>query len=105
MVNKTYSESVFEKLKNKLVEIHTGDTRKVHQYADYTLERKSVIRGYLIGVEGDMLEVRCITSNNKETNVYINGWAVTLVTNYEETTNITDIYQDEDFPLFRKTNK
>jgi len=105
MANKTYSEVVFEKLKNKLVEIHTGDTRKTHKYADYTLERKSVIRGYLLDVDGDMLTVKCITANGKETIVYVNGWGVTLITDYEETTNITDIYQDEDIPLYKKKIK
>lgn len=99
---KTYAEAIFEKLKNKFVEVHTGDTRKVHQYADYTLERKSVIRGTLIDVDGDLLVVKALTKTNKETIVYINGWGVTLVTDYEETTNITDIYQDEDIPLHKK---
>jgi hypothetical protein len=107
MSDKTYSEVIANMLKGKLVEVHTGDTRHSHQYSDYTITKKSIIRGVVVQAEGDVLVLECIVSSasgkplkdNPKTKVYLNGWNILLITEYEHGSNTVNIFHDEDTSL------
>jgi hypothetical protein len=102
MSDKTYSELVAEKLVGKIVEVHTGDTRHSHQYSDYTINKKSVVRGRLVESFGDVIVVDCILTDDRNkvlegtVKVYINGWNVLLIAECKQTSTIANIYCDED---------
>lgn len=95
MSNKTYAEQLVFLLKEKTCEIHTGDTKHTQQYSDYSINKKSVVRGKIIEAYGDVLVMDCITNSGETTRAYINGYAISLVTEYDGR-NVSNIYLDED---------
>lgn len=96
MTTSTFAETLVELLQGKVVEIHTGDSGKTREYADYSVSPKSVIRGVLQGASGDCLIVECSTSDGRSNIVYINSWCVTLMIEPKNGMSIRDVYYDED---------
>lgn len=101
MTDKTYSESIYDLLKGKWVEVHTGDTKHIQQYNDYTIYKKSVIRGKVVNAKGDVLVLDCISDKGITTKAYLNGFGITVITEFDGT-NMCDIYLDEDSKLVPK---
>jgi hypothetical protein len=95
-MGKTYAEAIASRWEGKIVEIHTGDTRHSQQYVDYTINKKSIIRGKIIAADGDAIVINCLLKNGNTTEAIINGWNIFVITEYNPGTNITDIYRDED---------
>lgn len=95
MSDKTYAESIAELLAGKIVEIHTGDTKHIQEYNDYTIQKKSIIRGKIKSAQGDLLIVQCITDKGGTTLAYINTLSIAVITEYDGN-NVANIYLDED---------
>lgn len=94
-MTKTYSESILELLEGKMVEVHTGDTKHIQNYSDYTIYKKSVIRGKVVDANGDCLVLECLTDKGITTKAYLNGFGITTITEYDGN-NMCNIYLDED---------
>ena len=96
MAELTYSETIYKLLKGKMVEIHTGDTRTVHNYSEMDLVKKSVLRGVVVNALNDVLVLDCLTLSKGKTQAYVNGYSIRVITEYEPFKNIVDIFHDED---------
>ena len=79
---------------DKLIEINTGESATSLQFADYSVDQKHVIRGYLRNAIGDGLIVEC-SVNGRQQNVLINVWSIVTIMELEGNGNISDIYIDE----------
>lgn len=91
----SYAEGLLASLKNKKIEIYTGDTSRVQEYSDYSLSQKSVIRGVLRDCLGDCVVVECTDSRGATNLVYLNGWSITAVMEPKNNLSIVDIFINE----------
>lgn len=95
-MEKSFAEIILKRLKNKMIEVYSGDTGTTRQYAQDSVTLKEVIRGKLIDAEGELLVVEVIDNYTKNKNhVYINAWNVKSVVEPKNGLSVTDIYNGE----------
>lgn len=96
MEKNSFAESIVRRLKNKIVEIYSGDTGTTRQYSQDSVTLKEVIRGTIVDAEGELLVIEV---TNKETYgvnlVYINAWNIRIIVEPKNGMSITDIYNGE----------
>lgn len=56
----TFSESIYKLLKDKNIEVYSGDSGHERNYADSTVICKSIIRGTLVGCEVNCLILKVL---------------------------------------------
>lgn len=92
-MTETYGEAVYSQLKDRKVEIFLGSNSKSHEYLDYSVNQKEVIRGTLRNAVGDLLvvEVGCGDRTNL---AYINIWNVIMIVEPKNGISVIDVYCD-----------
>lgn len=92
----SFAEALMRRLMGKIIEIYSGDTGVTRQYSQDTVTMKEVIRGRLVGAEGELLIIEILDDNNISVNVvYINAWNIRSVIEPKNGYSITDIYKAE----------
>ncbi len=94
MSEKSFAESIFERLGGKRVEVFTGTSSKTREYVDFSYSTKEVIRGNLVDAEGDLLTLE-VSGPEGANLVYINAWFVTAIMEPKNKVSIVDVYCDE----------
>jgi hypothetical protein len=91
----SFVNSVTKRLQNKLIEVHTGDTRKTHYYSEQSFNEKSVIRGILKEALDDCLiiEVSDIKTNEAYL-IYLNCWNIIAITEVKNNFGLANMYSD-----------
>lgn len=95
-MSNSYAEVLFGRLKNKNVEVYSGDTGTTRQYSQDTVTMKEVIRGLFVEAVGDAIMLEVSDNSNTTTNiVYINAWNVKTIVELKNGLSVTDIYNGE----------
>lgn len=74
-VPKTFAESLAKRLAGKHVELYLADSSRKLKFADFESNQNTVVRGKLVGAEGDILIIECY-SGPASAEIYINGYHV-----------------------------
>ena len=98
----TYVEMLLLNLKDKPVEIYTGDANKTHMYSDYQIEQKQVIKGILKDGSGDCLVLECTSRTNVKSLIFINSWAIHAVMEDVEGTSFMELFVDSNLGTYAK---
>jgi hypothetical protein len=91
----SYGELICKRLKDKKVEIFLGTNSKSHEYLDYSVSRKEVVRGIVRDAEGDLLIIE-ISKHGQTNLVYLNIWNIYMVVEPKNSISIVDVYCDAD---------
>lgn len=95
-ITSSFAEALAHRLLGRMIEIYSGDTGVTRQYSQDTVTMKEVIRGKLVGAEGEMLIIEIQDDNNKLVNtVYVNAWNIRSAIEPKNGYSITDIYKAE----------
>jgi hypothetical protein len=85
MTSKTYTESLIEVLKDKIVEIYVGQQHEQTTYTDNAVNINSVICGRIVGGSGDCLIVDAYYIDHSDKLIkggnllYLNGYNIVSV--------------------------
>lgn len=95
-MSKSYAESVFALLKDKVVEVYEGTNGKTQHWADYSNQQKEVILGVLKNGVGDLLVVEVTDDFGNKNDAYINAWNVRLIVEPKNGMSMLDIFTPDE---------
>ena len=98
----TYTEALLANLKDKAVEIYTGDANKTHMYSDFQIDQKQVVKGILKDGGGDWLMIECLSSTGIKSLVFINSWAIHAVMEDVDGVSFMDLFIDSNLKTIQK---
>jgi hypothetical protein len=95
-----FAAAVLHLYKNKIIEIHTGQTRTTHVLDQFQHDIPYIIRGKVIDAIGSGIILECPTERGIK-KILVNAWSINTITEYDSKSSITDVYWDADRKLHK----
>jgi hypothetical protein len=106
----TYIESVFEILKDQMVEVYIGDTFESISYSDSGKNNYAVLIGKFVDAKGDCLVLDSVHRISKKlvhgNRIYVNGYNIFAIVALDGNGSIRDaVISADDSPFFQPHGK